>query len=59
MLTRLNSLFDRIERNRRIRETIKELNMLTDSELKDIGISRANIRSIAMESEFDNTGGRV
>lgn len=35
-------------------ETIKELNKLTDEELKDIGITRGDIHSIAMEAYYDN-----
>lgn len=35
-------------------ETIKELNKLTDKELKDIGITRGDIHSIAMEAYYDN-----
>ena len=35
-------------------KTIKELNKLTDKELKDIGINRGDIYSIAMEAYYDN-----
>jgi uncharacterized protein YjiS (DUF1127 family) len=35
--------------------TIKELSSLTDKELKDIGISRSSIRSIAWDIK-DNEG---
>lgn len=45
-----------MSRNREIRQTIKELNRLTDKELKDIGITRGMIRSVAMERHFDNRG---
>lgn len=38
------------------RETVKELNGLTDRELKDIGITRSMIHSVAMETHFDNQG---
>lgn len=34
--------------------TIRELHTLSDRQLKDIGINRGMIRSIAMESYFDN-----
>lgn len=36
------------------RETFNELSRLTDSELKDIGISRGEIHSVAMEAFLDN-----
>lgn len=43
--------------NRRVyRQTVKELNGLTDRELKDIGITRSMIHSIAMETHYDNQG---
>lgn len=35
-------------------QTIRELHALSDKELNDIGINRGMIRSIAMESYFDN-----
>lgn len=35
-------------------QTIRELNMLSDKELNDIGINRGMIRSVAMEAHFDN-----
>lgn len=58
MLTRLKDvlteLHNHFEHQRRVRATINELNMLSDAELQDIGISRSMIRSIAMESEYDN-----
>lgn len=36
-----------IAKRRAANQTFKELNKLSDNELKDIGISRADIRSIA------------
>lgn len=36
------------------RETYNSLSKLTDKELKDIGITRGDIHSIAMEAFFDN-----
>jgi uncharacterized protein YjiS (DUF1127 family) len=41
---------------RAYRATVKELSMLTDKELRDIGLSRGDIHSIAMETHFDNRG---
>lgn len=43
-----------MNRSRKISETIKELSKLTDKELKDIGITRGDIHSIAMETHYDN-----
>lgn len=43
-----------IRRARKASETIKELNRLTDKELKDIGITRGDIHSIAMEVYYDD-----
>jgi len=44
MLTRLNTA---IQGFRRRRQTIRELSRLTDRELRDLGISRCDIYSIA------------
>lgn len=41
-----------IERARRINETVKELGALSDSELKDIGIHRSQIVSIAYDDVY-------
>lgn len=57
-LSSLASWFKRLDatitRNRAINQTIKELSALSDAELRDIGINRGMIRSIAMETHFDN-----
>ena len=45
---------DAAQQNRAYRETLRELEKLSDAELKDIGISRGDIRSIAMETHYDN-----
>ena len=43
---------------RKHREVIKELNRLTDAELKDIGINRGDIsRLIWLQEDKDNSGG--
>ena len=39
-----------------VRATIKELSKLTDKELKDIGLSRGDIYSVAHEAYLDNRG---
>ena len=38
----------------KVRATIKELNRLSNAELRDIGITRGDIYAIANESHFDN-----
>ena len=45
-------------KDRAYRETVKELNQLSDKELRDIGITRGDIDSIAMETYYDNRGTR-
>lgn len=40
----------RLERNRRFRNTLNELNALSDRELADLGMSRSMLRSVAWES---------
>jgi len=42
---------DAIRRNKEYHQTIKELSVLTDKELNDIGIARGDIRSIARGDE--------
>ena len=42
--------------HRAYRETVAELSKLTDKELRDIGLSRGDIHSIAMETHYDNRG---
>lgn len=37
-----------------VSNTIKELSALSDSELRDIGLSRGDIWSVAHEAHFDN-----
>lgn len=43
-----------IKREREIQKTVEELSALTDQELRDIGLSRGMIRSVAMEAYYDN-----
>lgn len=50
------SLIHAIKKNSEMNKTYKELNRLTDAELRDIGIHRSNIRAIAMEQFYDNRG---
>lgn len=44
------NLFQRYKQYRRYRETINELNRLTNRELSDLGLSRADIPHIARQS---------
>jgi uncharacterized protein YjiS (DUF1127 family) len=44
------SLKERLARHRRYNRTIKELLFLSDRELSDLGIHRADIRRIAREA---------
>lgn len=40
-------LQERLEEDRKVRQTIKELSKLTDYQLRDMGISRGDIYSLA------------
>jgi uncharacterized protein YjiS (DUF1127 family) len=42
--------------HRAYRETVAELSRLSDAELRDIGLHRGDIHSIAMETHYDNRG---
>jgi uncharacterized protein YjiS (DUF1127 family) len=53
---RWNSFKETYRKNKAYRETVNALEKLTDAELRDIGITRGDIRSIAMETHFDNRG---
>lgn len=48
--SKISKVFENLERSKNIKNTIRELNQLTDRELYDIGISRGMIRSVAMET---------
>lgn len=52
----VKSLLRSFKKNREMNNTYRELNRLSDSELRDIGIHRSNIRAIAMEQFYDNRG---
>jgi uncharacterized protein YjiS (DUF1127 family) len=41
---------------RAYRATVAELSNLTDKELRDIGLTRGDIHSIAMETHYDSRG---
>ena len=57
-LTGLASWFKKLDakltHQSKVRATIKELSKLSDAELRDIGITRGDIYSIANESYLDN-----
>ena len=40
----------------KVRATIKELSALSDAELRDIGLNRCDIWSVAHEAYLDNRG---
>lgn len=42
-------IFSKYERYRQYKQTVKELNNMTDRDLFDIGIHRTEIRSVARE----------
>jgi uncharacterized protein YjiS (DUF1127 family) len=42
--------------NSKVRATIKELSALSDAELRDIGLTRCDIYSVAHEAYLDNRG---
>lgn len=44
----------KLEQRYHYKKTLKELESLSDRELKDIGLNRNAIRSIAMEVYYDN-----
>jgi uncharacterized protein YjiS (DUF1127 family) len=61
-LTRITSLWNEYlqfrAQHRAYKETVAELSRLSDAELRDIGLHRGDIHSIAMETHFDNRGAR-
>ena len=46
---------ERMELNRRYRTTYRELSMLNDRDLADIGINRGMIEQIAFDHTYKNT----
>lgn len=49
MLEIFKKVYHRIESGKRYKRTVNELNRLTDRELQDIGICRAEIHRVATE----------
>jgi uncharacterized protein YjiS (DUF1127 family) len=58
ILKYINKISNNYKMSREINNTCKELNKLSDSELRDIGIRRDDIRSIAMEPYYNNIKAR-
>ena len=56
VINRLRDIKRSYDQARAISNTIKELSKLSDAELRDIGLSRGDIYSIAHEGYFDNHG---
>lgn len=52
----LTNYIRKYAQQRAYRLTVKELSALTDKELRDIGLTRGDIHSIAMETHYDNRG---
>jgi len=50
----IKMLSKKYRQNQAYRRTVKELSALTDRELKDLGIHRGMITSIALEAYHDN-----
>lgn len=50
----LSKFFRKYDTWTKYRHTVNELSSLSDKELRDIGISRGMIHSIAMEVYYDN-----
>jgi uncharacterized protein YjiS (DUF1127 family) len=50
----VNEIVQAIKISREIRNTYNELNRLSDAELKDIGIHRSEIASIAVEPYYSS-----
>jgi uncharacterized protein YjiS (DUF1127 family) len=53
----LNNIISKYSRWKNRRETFNSLHRLTDSELRDIGICRGDIRSIANDTWNENLRG--
>ncbi|WP_293576855.1 DUF1127 domain-containing protein [Phaeobacter sp.] len=51
----LDELRGKISRYRLYRETMTELSALSSRELADLGLSRAQLRSVAYEAAYGNT----
>lgn len=56
LAARIEAVREKYARYRAFRKTVRELERLTDHELRDIGIHRGMIYSIAMEVYYDRRG---
>ncbi len=50
----VKSVKDAVERRRVYAQTVRELSSLTDRDLTDLGLARANIRDLAREAAYTN-----
>ncbi|MCG6884213.1 MAG: DUF1127 domain-containing protein [Silicimonas sp.] len=53
MGTRFNSLAQRFNRYRKYRDTLHELDQLSERELDDLGMHRSNVRQVARLAAYD------
>ena len=49
-----HKLADRVQRYRRYRATLVELNMLGEHELADLGLNRSMVRSVAYRAAYED-----
>jgi uncharacterized protein YjiS (DUF1127 family) len=50
----VKSVKDAVERRRVYAQTVRELSGLTDRDLTDLGLARANIHDLAREAAYNN-----
>ncbi len=50
----VKSVKDAVERRRVYAQTVRELSSLTDRDLTDLGLARANIHDLAREAAYTN-----
>lgn len=54
LTNRIRDIKKSYNQHKAFKETVHELSKLSDSELRDIGLSRCDIYSIAMEKHYDS-----
>ena len=52
MGTRFNSLAQSFSRYRKYRETLSELDQLSERDLQDLGLHRSNMRQVARQAAY-------
>ena len=50
--TLFHSLADRVQKYRKYRQTVRELSVLGDHELTDLGLNRSMLRSVAYRAAY-------